>query len=109
MHTSQSFSFNIIDSTFTNNSAVDDGGVTVALEFSSFNIIHSSFYANRANSSGGTMLTIECSICITDGIFDHNSESLYIIVTRGPRTRAVYCHKSLAPCYNYNIIQNHSI
>ena len=69
--------FNIISSTFTNNSAACIGGIAYATN-SLFNIDNSSFYANKANKYGGIVFTIECSTHINDGTFDHNLGSFYM-------------------------------
>ena len=99
----QDSSFNITSSTFTNNSVAFYGGVMITISSSSinitntnftynsathggviwainslFNVVGSNFFANKANSSGGIMVTTDCSVHITDGIFDHNLGSLYI-------------------------------
>ena len=70
-------SININNTNFTSNSAANAGGVICA-SHSSFNIVGSNFFDNKANRTGGIMVTIECSVHITDGIFDHNLGSLYI-------------------------------
>ena len=69
-------SFTIISSAFTHNNA-DSGAVMVAFG-SSFNIIDSTFYANQADYPGGIFFNVKCLIHITDGIFRHNTGSLYI-------------------------------
>ena len=68
----------IANSTFTYNSAGLVGGTIYTDRDSSFNITGSNFYANKANSLGGIMIVSTSSIHITDGMFDHNSGSLYI-------------------------------
>ena len=68
--------YNITNSTFTYNSA-RRGGIGFAIS-SSVNIVDSTVHANKADTNGGIMFITQGFIHITDGIFDHNSGSLYI-------------------------------
>ena len=77
MTTFNSYSVNITNTNFTSNSAANVGGVIWASQ-SLFNLVGSNFFANKAKNSGGIMITTECSMHITDGIFDHNSGSIYV-------------------------------
>ena len=78
MYTYLHSSFNITTSNYTNNNAADIGGVAYAGISSFITFIGSRFHANKANGFGGIMFTIESFTHVTDGIFGHNSGSLYI-------------------------------
>ena len=69
-------SYSITVSNFTNNKANEAGGVIWSDQVS-LNIHDSSFSNNTADSYGGIMFTILCSTHITDSTFYFNSGSLY--------------------------------
>ena len=67
--------FNIICSTFSNNSAAYycNSGVMITYGGSSFNITYGTFTNNNAADTGGVMYTFDSIFKITSSIFANNS------------------------------------
>ena len=73
MFTEFSFSFDITNSTFINNSVTYEGGVIRAQSGSSFNNTHSTFTNNSVAHSSGVIITDGSSFNIASSIFTYNS------------------------------------